>query len=203
MNIDNNNNMKIYLIRHGETTGDVEDRYGGDYDDHLTDKGKQQVKELSKKLKNKGIEIIYHSPKIRAKETAKLLSETLNVKLKAIKDLRERNGYGILTGLTKKEAKQKYPKEVEELNKIKIYYKVKGSEDYELFKKRVITAFEKILNSEHNTIAIVSHGGPISCIAREILKIGEFKHVGDCAFLEIEKKKDKLEVLNLNNASLN
>ena len=35
--------MKIYLIRHGETTGDIEDRYGGDYDDHLSKNGKQQV----------------------------------------------------------------------------------------------------------------------------------------------------------------
>lgn len=35
--------MKIYLVRHGETTGDVEDRYGGWYDDHLTDRGKEQL----------------------------------------------------------------------------------------------------------------------------------------------------------------
>jgi hypothetical protein len=28
--------MKIYLIRHGETTGDVEGRYGGDFDDSLS-----------------------------------------------------------------------------------------------------------------------------------------------------------------------
>ena len=31
--------MKIYLIRHGETTSDIEDRFGGDYDDHLTSHG--------------------------------------------------------------------------------------------------------------------------------------------------------------------
>lgn len=35
--------MKIYLIRHGQTTGDVEDRYGGAYDDELTDKGKNEA----------------------------------------------------------------------------------------------------------------------------------------------------------------
>ena len=34
--------MLIYLARHGETTGDVEDRYGGDYDDHLTEKGTER-----------------------------------------------------------------------------------------------------------------------------------------------------------------
>jgi broad specificity phosphatase PhoE len=195
--------MKIYLIRHGETTGDVEDRYGGDYDDHLTEKGKQESKELAKNLKNKEIEIIVHSPKIRAKETAKILNETLNVKLKMIDNLRERNNYGVLTGLTKSEAKQKYPKEVEELVKNEIYHNLKGSEDYDSFKKRVMTTFENILNTEHNTVAIVSHGGPVRCIARELLKIGEFKHLGNCAFLEIEKEKNKLKVVRFNNASLN
>lgn len=31
--------MKIYLIRHGESTSDIKLRYDGDYDDHLTSKG--------------------------------------------------------------------------------------------------------------------------------------------------------------------
>ena len=49
--------MKIYLIRHGQTTGDLEDRYGGDYDDHLTEEGEQQAKRLAEKLASSGIEI--------------------------------------------------------------------------------------------------------------------------------------------------
>ena len=110
--------MKIYLIRHGETTGDVENRYGGNYDDHLTEKGINQSKKLANKLKNKGIQIIYHSPRIRATETSKIVNKILKVKLKVINDIRERNNYGIITGLTKKEAKQKYPEEVEKLKKV-------------------------------------------------------------------------------------
>lgn len=43
--------MKIYFCRHGQTTGDVEDRYGGNYDDRLTELGLNQSKELAKKLK--------------------------------------------------------------------------------------------------------------------------------------------------------
>ena len=42
--------MKIYLIRHGETTGDIENRYGGDFEDHLSEKGTKQSHELAKKL---------------------------------------------------------------------------------------------------------------------------------------------------------
>jgi len=49
--------MRIYLIRHGQTTGDLGDRYGGDYEDHLTEEGKKQSQKLANKLKNKNIEI--------------------------------------------------------------------------------------------------------------------------------------------------
>ena len=42
--------MNIYLVRHGQTTGDLENRYGGDYDDHLTELGKQQSAEVPGKL---------------------------------------------------------------------------------------------------------------------------------------------------------
>lgn len=49
--------MKIYLIRHGETTGDIEGRFGGDYDDHLTEQGKQQATTLGEQLKAAEIEV--------------------------------------------------------------------------------------------------------------------------------------------------
>ena len=39
--------MKIFLIRHGETTGDIENRYGGSYDDHLTQRGRAQLEETA------------------------------------------------------------------------------------------------------------------------------------------------------------
>lgn len=58
--------MKIYLIRHGQTTGDVEDRYGGAYDDELSDKGKIQAHKLADSIANSGIEILFCSSMIRA-----------------------------------------------------------------------------------------------------------------------------------------
>ena len=36
---------------------DLEDRYGGDYDDHLTEHGKEQAEKLAQKLKHSGIEL--------------------------------------------------------------------------------------------------------------------------------------------------
>jgi broad specificity phosphatase PhoE len=175
--------MKIYLVRHGETTGDVEDRYGGDYDDHLTDKGREQARALAEKLKYSGIEILFCSPKIRARETAEIVAREIGCEVNVVDEVRERNSYGILTGMVKSEAREKYPEHTEALRSYR--HKVPGSENYERFGERVNKALDEIVKQSYKTIAILSHGGPISFIFREILKLGEVK-IEDCGFAEIE-----------------
>jgi broad specificity phosphatase PhoE len=194
--------MKVFLIRHGETTGDIEDRYGGDYDDNLTEKGKKEAEELGNELKGKGIQAIFHSPRFRAKEAAEIVNKILNVKIKEINNLRERNAYGILSGMVKADATEKHPEEVAKLKKSKVHHDVKNSEHYDIFKKRVQSAIDEVLNHEQfETIAIISHGGFISTFVREILKKGEFQHLGDYGYLEIEMGNE-LKLLNLKNAEL-
>lgn len=179
--------MKIYVVRHGQTTGDLEDRYGGDYDDHLTQKGISQAQSLIPKLKSCGIEMIFSSPRIRAREAAEIINKVLGVKLEIIDDLRERNKYGILTGLTKSEGTEKFPIDAE---KVKDDFKtVTGAEQFEGFRKRIVAAFKKCLNYGINTILIVGHGGTLRRIICYVL--GEDKHIDidESAILEIESNK--------------
>ena len=194
--------MKIYLIRHGESTGDIEDRFGGDYDDHLTKKGKAQAGELAKQLQDQKIEIIFVSPRIRARETAEEIKKVLNVPIEVVEDLRERNNYGVLTGLTKIEAKEKYPVDFEKISKDKTYHTVSGSESYEDIKKRAITVFNKILLRNNKIIAIISHGGIISTYVREVLARGKNIKLGDCAILQIVKDNKRLTLNCLERAEL-
>lgn len=190
--------MIIFLIRHGESTGDAEDRYGGDFDDHLTAKGKKQSEMLAMRLEGKGIEKIFSSPRFRAKETAEILSNKLGIEMEIVNNLRERNFYGILTGMKKSEAKKKYPMLVEKLSSYK--NTIKGAEPYNDFKGRVIKAFITLAKAKHKTVAIVTHGGPISCIFREILKKGVFRQVEDCAVFEIESGKGTFKLLEIEGA---
>ena len=194
--------MKIYLIRHGETTGDIEDRFGGDYDDHLTEKGRFQSQELAKKLQDKGIETVFVSPRIRAKETAEEVQKVLDVPVEVIEDLRERNNYGVLTGLTREEAKEKYPIEFKKISNDEKHHDVTNSESYEEIKERAIKVFNEILLKGHKIIAIISHGGIISTYVREVLTEGKNIELGDCAILEIEKDNQKLTLNCLANAEL-
>ncbi len=191
--------MKIFLVRHGESTGDIERRYGGDYDDHLTDRGRRQTKKLVIRLSRKGIQKIFSSPRLRAKETAEILSKDLDRELEVVNDLRERNFYGILTGMKKSTAKKKYPDEIKKLKSYK--NTIEGAEDYGSFKKRVIEAFSNIAASDLRFVAVVTHGGPISCFFREVLKKGEFKNIDDCAFFEIEYD-GKFKLIEMSGAEL-
>lgn len=182
------------MVRHGETTGDVEDRYGGDYDDHLTEKGRKQAEELAKKLSNKGIEIIFCSPRIRAKETLEIINKKLKVLSKIVQGFREGNKYGILTGMKKSDAREKYPDQIILIEK---RMKVKGGEDYDVFRKRIFDAFEKVTNSGYNKIAIITHGGPIENICKKYLNLNKLKseEIEDCAIIKIEKENKKYKLI--------
>lgn len=185
--------MKIYLMRHGQTSGDVEDRYGGDYEDHLTDLGRKQSRQLAQEMKDKGIEIVYVSPRIRAQEVAQILSPTINCPIETVADWRERNNYGILSGMKKSEAREKHPKLVELLRDRN--NTIEGGESYVDFKTRIIKVFNDLINSHHNTMAIITHAGPMRVIYREILKLGEIDKIGDCAWFELEVLGSKINIL--------
>lgn len=188
--------MKIYLIRHGQTTGDIENRYGGDYDDKLTDEGEIQAHRLADKLRGNGIQIVLASPRVRAQQVATILSTALHSEQKTLENLRERNQYGVLTGMIKDEGKTKYPELVE---KVKDYRnQIEGAESYLDFVARVKKVFTEITNSApYSTVAVVTHGGVIRTIFREILKYGEID-IADCGFaiLNIENGKVEIEKLD-------
>ena len=78
------------MFRHGQTTGNCDDR--------LTGFGQRQAKALAKELIGEKIEVIFTSPKICDRETARILQEELKVKVEIINDFQIEK----LTSLRKK-----------------------------------------------------------------------------------------------------
>ena len=193
--------MIIYLIRHGESLSDVENLYGGTFDDHLTEKGKKEAKELAQKLKDKNIQVIFSSPYFRAKETAEILKGSLGWKLQIVDNIKERNSYGFLSGKNKDWAKKEYPEICANLKGY--HYTIEGGERYEVFRERVALAWDEMTNSDYERIAVITHGGPIRCLFREVFKFGEFKgDLGDCMIAEIKSDNSGFKLLNLTGAEL-
>ena len=186
--------MRIYIARHGQTTGDIEDRYGGDYDDHLTEEGQKQASVLAEKLSDKSIDIIYASPRIRAQETSNIIHNRINVKVELFDDIRERNSYGILTGMVKADAVRQYPKLTELLKDP--HNNIEGAELYEDFVKRIDSALKAVKTKPYETVLLLTHGGPIRAIFRETLKLGEIE-VDDCAYFLLENNNEGYVVKDL------
>jgi broad specificity phosphatase PhoE len=195
--------MKVYLLRHGQTSSDIEDRYGGDYDDSLTKGGEKQASALAKELKNSGITKLFVSPKIRARETAKIICTQIKPEVVIVQNIRERNNYGVLTGMKKEEAKKDFFDEVEDLEENSPYHHVKDSEDYFAFCERVLASFNEIVEEEFGneteSIGFLTHGGPITVIFREVLGF-EIKGIKDCAALELEYDGEGFEIISVEDA---
>ena len=98
--------VKLYLIRHGETTHNVNHIWGGNPE--LTEEGERQAREITEYLKSVKYKIIYHSPRKRAVKTAEIIAESSDIKLVKVAELTEMD-YGRLEGLSIEESEKKFP----------------------------------------------------------------------------------------------
>ena len=100
----------LILIRHGQSTWNLEKRFTGWVDVDLTEKGKLEAEKAGSMIKkrNIGIKFYYSSLQLRANKTLKIIQKILNDKkdYKRAWQLNERH-YGVLTGLNKIEMGKK------------------------------------------------------------------------------------------------
>jgi broad specificity phosphatase PhoE len=143
---------KLIVVRHGETNYNVEGRYTGSTDIELNDKGYEQARILAEKLKDISIDIVISSTLKRAKETARIISNEIKLPVIEMNELVEKC-VGIYEGLTREEAKNKYPLMWETNSP-------EGAETLEAVEKRVHKALHTILNnySEDENVLVVTHG---------------------------------------------
>ncbi|RLC35023.1 hypothetical protein DRH14_01760 [Candidatus Shapirobacteria bacterium] len=90
--------MNIYFVRHGQSEGNKKKIYQGD-GVCLSEKGVNQAKTVAKRLRNYDIDVIYSSPYLRAKQTAEIISEELNLPVEYWDKLKELKRPSVLEGL--------------------------------------------------------------------------------------------------------
>lgn len=157
--------IKVYLVRHSITKGNLEKRYIGVTDEHLCSQGVM----LAKSKKMPKVEKVYTSPLLRCKETAEILYPDCERII--IKDLRETD-FGDFEN-----------KNHEELNGNIDYQRwidsnaksvIPNGESIEEVKRRVKDAFLTIIKdaslNNYKNIAVVAHGGTIMGIMSQFSK---------------------------------
>ena len=154
-----NNFMKLILIRHGQTISNIKNIC----DDNpkiktkLTKKGERQAKKAAEILKNKKFDIIFTSEFFRTNETADIINQYHNKKIKIDRKLDDRK-----TGFTGKPEKEfiKFLKNSGDFWNAKH----KNGESFEEEKKRVISFVKNLKKSSYENVLIVTHQETIQLI---------------------------------------
>jgi broad specificity phosphatase PhoE len=100
------------LLRHGQTTWNIEHRFQGHSDIPLDETGKEQAERAGRMLAALRPDAIVSSDLTRATATAQPLARLTGLVVTLDKDLRERSG-GLWEGLTDLEIRERYPRERE------------------------------------------------------------------------------------------
>jgi broad specificity phosphatase PhoE len=152
---------KLYLIRHGQSGGNVEGRFGGHSPTPLSDLGREQALVTAEALSREQIDVIYSSDLLRAVQTAEPLAGKLGLDVNKTSAFRERD-VGVLEGLTFRESKEKYPKDYYALINRNINHKITDGESYRHLLRRGTGALKEILRVHRGKkIVIYSHTGAI------------------------------------------
>jgi broad specificity phosphatase PhoE len=100
--------LKIYFLRHGETTYSIGGGFCGDLDPQLTPEGYKMAQGFADTYSSVPWTAVYSSPKQRAIATAKPLCEAANLKMEVRDGLREIS-FGEWEGFTVAQVKEKDP----------------------------------------------------------------------------------------------
>jgi 2,3-bisphosphoglycerate-dependent phosphoglycerate mutase len=103
----------VTFLRHGESVGNLENRFQGLADFPLTETGRSQVHALALRWQGEGraFDRVYSSPLIRARATAEIVCASLNAPLELDPDWMEIDN-GLLAGLSNEEADLSVPRPV-------------------------------------------------------------------------------------------
>ena len=160
---------RLYLIRHGQSAGNAEGRFGGHSATPLSALGLQQAEITAQILAKEKIAAIYSSDLLRAVQTAEPLANILNQEIIPSADFRERH-VGVLEGLTFDEAREQFPKDYYALVNRKIGHIITNGESYRQLLNRSMRALRKILRENRGKkVVIYSHTGAICFITLQLL----------------------------------
>jgi broad specificity phosphatase PhoE/aminoglycoside phosphotransferase (APT) family kinase protein len=158
--------MKLYLIRHGESQGNVDRGFIAGRTDPkgLTVKGRAQVARTAWELRQTPIEKIYTSPVARAKESAAILGALWNVPVEEAPFLQEMS-YGKFEGKYFWEMMDEMRPAFERWNK-EMHYAFPGGESLGMVSDRVWNGYRELSLdcSKDANVVFVSHDAVLSTL---------------------------------------
>ena len=163
--------LKLILVRHGETQLNKDGRIQGIGGAPLNEVGRGQARAAARALKANLPFIMYTSPVVRALETARIISDSLDVPYDTLDGLQEADA-GKLDGLTGTEMRQRYPEFMRRWDEDSATAQMPGGESMVDVQQRAWRAIGKLVESHPDTsVVAVSHNFTIKSIICKVLNI--------------------------------
>ncbi len=160
---------RLLLVRHGQSQGNAEGRFGGHQPTPLSALGRQQAEATAGALRDEHVTAIYSSDLLRAVQTAEPLARATNLMINRTTAFRERS-VGVMEGKTFDEAAAAHPEEYAALLRRDFEHVMMGGESYRQLLDRARDVLDALI-AKHagGTIALFSHTGTICILALHIM----------------------------------
>lgn len=189
--------MELLLIRHGETPSNHQGRHQGWNDTSLSQAGRHQASKCYEHLSHIDFDAIYSSDLNRAIETSKIIFKGRDSKINLDKRLREIN-VGRLSGMYISEAEKKYGEGYIKSIKERDFSDFEGESNAE-FLERAMDLLNDMSEKSLNRVAVVTHGGTISAILSNIIKVPVFKVIciENCSITKLKKAEAAWKIFSV------
>jgi probable phosphoglycerate mutase len=158
---------RLLLLRHGQSTWNLESRWQGWADAPLSGLGEQQAIDAAAHLGGAGFTRVCASDLQRARRTAELLARALGLgEVVTERDLRERN-VGAFEGLVMDEIRGRWPESFDPVSG-RLVAVPDGESDDDLRARTIPAVISLAERFSGETLLVVSHGGVIRNLERHL-----------------------------------
>jgi broad specificity phosphatase PhoE len=160
---------RVFLIRHGDTVVSAEDRFAGETDVELSEKGREEARRLAERLEGEKIAAVYASPLGRTVETARILAAPHDLQVQTCDGFREIS-HGHWEGMRRRDVEEKFPEEMAEWEKDPYTFAPVGGERGLAVTARALPALIDLVREHHGeNILVVSHKATIRLLLSSLL----------------------------------
>ena len=156
----------LYFARHGETDWNAAGRLQGQTDVPLNAAGREQARELARRLQSAGLVTVASSDLSRARDTATIVADALGMDVSHVDEAFRERGCGIFEGLTAAECEARDP--VAWAARVDPTTSPPGGEPIAQVTERMVAASHRLLAHRPIPALVVSHGRAIRELVRRV-----------------------------------
>jgi len=157
---------EVLLVRHGQTTSNVEGRWQGHQDGELNEVGRRQIALLARRFPK--VNAMYSSPLARAADTAGAIASRQRLEI-GLDDRLKEIAFGAWEGLTRAEIIERFPESAEYFRGVDVARGGTG-ETFAQVRRRFGASLAEIAGRHRGErVAVVSHGGASRAWITEVL----------------------------------